>query len=797
MSDLTLVVLTAAVVTILFYRLKLPVILGYLLAGVLIGPHVTELPNLSDPESIQQLSQLGVVFLMFSIGLEFDLNRLKSVFWPAFIAATLQSALVFYLGTMSAKLVGYSPLEGIFLGALLTNSASLVCIKVLTEKGRMKHADAHMAIGILIFEDIVAITLLVVLTGVAATNEFDLDSVYQTIFLIGVFVVAVYYVGRLIAPMFSKFLKQTGSAELLTITTVALVLGVGELARVSSFSIALGAFLAGAIMAQSRIHKEIDRVSQPFRDLFSAVFFVTIGMLIDPGWLLVNWAAVLFIAALVVIAKIATCWLGLFMGGQSSETGFRAALSKASVGEFGFIIAAMGQSMGVTSPGLTSMTVGLAIVTYLFIPILNARPERFYQFIADRTPERLRLAADIYEKLLDAVGRMIGKNIFLRMARRSFLQIGLHFLLLNAIVIGAYVGSGYLEDLPDLQGYEDLTQLALWLVAGTACLPFLSAIIRHLDAIIQMVTERTILSGRNKGFLAGKMVNLFHTLILCLVIILFGGLYLSAASRFFPSGVTLGVFIALLCVALMLFWRSINDLNSRLEYLFLQSFQQQRSDANDALREATLREIASKHPWPANVETIELDADSVARGRLIRELRLREQTGASIVAISRGGITHYDPSPELPLFPGDKLILFGTEKQTREAQRVLTVKGVPNAEGESSSFAIEKVFIGHGSPLAGDTLAGAEVRTRHRISVLGIQRGHTRITSPAAHEILHGGDVLLVVGPPQALANFRQTVSEQDILQPSPSPKISDPLAEETEKDATRIDEDAPKRENT
>lgn len=763
LRDLTLVVLTAAVVTLLFYRLKLPVILGYLLAGLLIGPQLPELPSIHDKSAITQLSQLGVVFLMFSIGLEFDLARLKKVFWPAFIAVILQSALVFYLGTLSAQLVGYTPLEGIFLGALLTNSASLVCIKVLSDKGRLKRADAHMAIGILIFEDIIAVMLLVVLTGVAATHEFDLDSVYQTTFLVGIFVVGIYYLGRLIAPFFSKFLKQTGSAELLTIATIAFVLGVGELARISSFSIALGAFLAGAILAQSRISKEIERVSQPFRDLFSAVFFVTIGMLIEPQWLIENWVAVLFIAGMVILVKIGTCWLGLFVGGQSSETGFRAAISKASVGEFGFIIAAMGQGLGVTGPGLTSMTVGLAIVTYLFIPVVNAKPGLLYSFISDKTPERLRLAADIYSKMLDSVGRMIGKSVFLRLARRPLLQIGFQFLLLNGIVILAYVGAEHLETVKTIQAFHVWVQLGVWLVAGTACLPFLAAIIRNLDALIHLVTDATIQTGRNKQFITGKMANFFHTMMLCLVIVLFGGLYLSAASRFFPSGVALVVFLVMVGSVMVLFWKSIINLNSRLEYLFLQSFQQNRVDADPVLREAALREAAAKHPWPASVETVKIEPHTVPCGKLISELRLREQTGSTIIAVSRGGITHYDPSPELPIFPNDHLILFGTEKQVQDAQRLLTIKGPPRGgEEESPEFSIEKVFIGTTSPLAGDTLAGAEVRTRHKISVLGIQRGHVRITSPSASEILLGGDVLLVVGPPNAIETFKQTLQPEE-----------------------------------
>lgn len=758
--------------------------MGYLLAGVLIGPQLPELPNIRDRSAIEQLSQLGVIFLMFSIGLEFDLKRLRAVFWPAFIAAALQSVLVFYLGTLSAQLVGYTPMEGIFLGALLTNSASLVCIKVLTDKGRLKRADAHMAVGILIFEDIIAVTLLVVLSGVAATNQFELDSVYQTIFLVGVFVVGVYYFGRLLAPFVNKFLKQTGSAELITIAAVALVLGVGELARISSFSIALGAFLAGAILARSNISKEVDRATQPFRDLFSAVFFVTIGMLVDPGWLLENWLAVLFIAIMVIVAKIAACWLGLFVGGQTPETGFRAALSKASVGEFGFIIAAMGQGLGVTGPGLTSMTVGLAIVTYLFIPVINANPGRFYKSIADRTPERLRLAAEIYEKLLDSVGRMIGRNVFLRMVRKPLIQIALHFMLINGVVVASYVISGHLETVNKLSDFRFWVQLGVWFVSGAACLPFLSAIIRNMDAIIHLVTDATIKSGQNKQFLSGRMANFFHTMVLCLMIILVGGLYLSAASRFFPHGLALIIFIVLLLGAMVLFWRSIIHLNSRIEYLFLQSFQHNRIDTEDVLREAALREAFAKKPWPASVETVEVPAGSLPCGKLIEQLRLREETGASIVAVSRGGITHYDPTPRMPIFPGDNLIVFGTEKQVEAAQRMLTLSGVPVGESHGPpQFSVERVFVGAGSPLAGETLAGAEVRRRHKISVLGIQRGHTRITSPPASEILLSGDVLLVVGPHDAIKGFQETL--QGDSEDLPAEQIDAELARESGMDSS------------
>ncbi len=752
-------------------------ILGYLLAGVFIGPYMPHLPSLKDAGSIQQLSELGVIFLMFFIGLEFDIGRLKKVFWPAFIAAVLQSVIVFFIGVMCAPLVGYSPLEGIFLGGVLTNSASLLCIKILKDKGRLKHADAHMAIGILLFEDMVAIMLLVVLSGVSVSHHFQVDAVYEITFLLGVFVVGVYFLGRVLAPWLSRLMKKVNSGEIITLLTVALVLGVGQLAQMSSFSISLGAFLAGAIMAQTQMVGEIQRITEPFRNLFSAVFFVTIGMLIDPGWLLSNWLAVGFVAALVIVGKIVTCWLGLFVGGQSAETGFRASLSKASVGEFGFIIAAMGQASGATGQNLTSMTVGLALVTYMIMPVLNADPGRAFGWLAEKTPDQVKVAGRIYEKMLDAIGRRVGRITFFRLARRPLIQILINFLLLNGILIIAYIGARYCARLPEVSGYTRWVHAGVWLLAAGLCLPFISSVIRNLDVLIHLVTSTVFHSSRNPQLLSGRMANLVHTIMLSLVIVIFGGIYLSAASPFFPSGVTLALFIVAGCVALVIFWKSIININSRMEYLFLQSFQEQTVENEEQLRQATLRELSHVHRWQIEVETVTIADDSIACGMLLREMHLRKKTGASIVAISRGGTTHYDPSPEVPVFAGDNLVLIGSEEQLANARRTLASKS-PGKRPEEKPFRIERVFVRADSFIVGQTLAGGEVRNRYRVSVLGIQRGKKRIAPPPPDEIIHVGDILLVVGNEEAIHAFKTAIeADTEPLPDEPPPDESDETA--------------------
>jgi len=788
MRDLALVVSVAAGVTIIFYWLRLPVILGFLLAGLLIGPAVPNLPNLKDAAAINQLSQLGVVFLMFTIGLGFDLNRVKRVFWPALIAVSLQTAVVFFIGMLCGKLVGYDPIESVFLGAILTNSASMVGIRLLRDKGGLNSVQAQLAVGVLVFEDILAVTLLVILSGVAFTGHLDMAKVPHTIFLIGLFVVGVYFFGRMFASRLTTFLKQTGSAELLTLVSVALVLGVGWLANFFHLSVALGAFLAGAILAQSAMAKEIERVTEPFRDLFCAVFFVTIGMLINPAWILDNIPAVLGIALLVIVGKLAACWFGFFLGGASPEIGFKAALPKASVGEFGFILAAMGYSLGITEEGLASMTVGLAILTYFAMPILNAKSERIYAHLSDRCPDVLRRATRIYENMLDAVGRYIGRSQFAQLARKPLMQVVLYFFVLNALVALVYVGSDSLEDWEAIHGIEDVTQLGMWIMGAVIALPFLTAILRNLDTLIGLITDAVIGKAQEHQFLTGGMRNLFHTLLMCAILILFGGLYLSAASAFFPSGITLLIFLILCGVAMLLFWRSINKVNARIEYLFYQSFQQHSRESDARAREIALKEIAGREAWKANLVEHELAEDSIACGRELSELKIRSETGAQVIAISRGGMSRFDPSPHQPLFPGDHLVLYGTEQQTEAAMRMLSSRRRSTNEGSRSEpdggFRIEKAYIDGRSDFVGRTLASSRIRQDHAITVLGIQRGKKRIVSPPADELIQAGDVLLIAGRKGAVdafvkANHCAAVAESA----SPEPACGDaPPGQDLEK---------------
>lgn len=783
--DLALIVAAAALVTLIFHRLRLPVVLGYLLTGLALSPFLNEFPVLQAREGIEQLNSLGVLFLMFTLGLNFDLGRLRGVFWPALLATLLQTAVIFFLGVVCAPLFGFSQKEGLLLGAVLTSSGVIISLCLLHNKNRLQYTDAHLLIGILLLEAVVAIAFLILLSGYAIAGGFTSGTVLRALFLIAVFTIGVYLLGRIIAPRVATFLRTARGPELVTMVTIALVLGLSELARLSEVSQALGAFVAGAVLARTVLQREIRRVTEPFRDLFCALFFVSFAMLANTRWLLDYLPELILITLLVAATKIVLCWIGLFIGGQPTETSLRASLPKAGVGEFGFIIAGFSYKLGLISDKLLAVALALAIGTYIVAIAASARPERVYNYFAERTPAPLARAARIYGRMLDAIGRYIGRRTFLHLARTHLTRLPLYVLLLAVVIAAGYLGSQWLQQSAAIERSEYWLKAGVWLGVAAVCTPILAAMLHSLDALVVIITDATLRYSSEPQLLAGRMRKLAHTTLQCLVLVLFGGLLLAAASAFFPSGITLAIFIGLFVLVSLLFWRSINSLNGRIEYLFYQSFQAHSRQDDAAVRQSVLQELAQKYPWDAKVVEHVIDLRSVACGHRIADLRIRKQTGATIIAIRRGGWTYFSPSQEVPLFPGDTVVLFGSAHQTGDAVRMLSVQGpaqpiaaapdagaqptAASASAESSaSFTVKKVFVSGLAPLVGLTLVESDVQKSCAVSVLGIQRGATRIVPVAADELIHAGDLLLVTGSPAAVQRFAELCArEEDELPPA------------------------------
>lgn len=754
--DLALVIVTAAATAVIFRLLRLPVLLGYLLAGMLIGPHLLEHSLVANQDAIRQLSELGVIFLMFYIGMEFELERLRQLLGSALLAVGLQSAAMLMIGLMSAPLLGWGRTEGFFLGGLLAISSSMVTMQVFRERQVQNHPHAQLAMGILVLEDILAIALLVVLTGVGVKGQFAWADLWQVAFLIGVFVVAVYVIGRILAPPLLNLLHRIGSPEMITLVTMALVLGVGELAAQSHFSVALGAFMAGAILCRSSLAEDIEQLTAPLRMLFSAVFFVAVGMWMDPAVLLDQWKAILLLSLLVIVGKTLTCFVGLAAMGNAPRSALRAALGKAQIGEFSFVIAALGEALGVTGSELTAVAGGVALVTILATYPLSASSLNIYRFFRKHAPEVLVHFGRSYQSMFKATGEAMGRIALLKLIRRPLFASAGNFFLFNAIVLLAALLSANLAESPHLTLYQSL----VWSVTALLTAPTVVATVRHTDVALRIITEASL---ENEPYSSERLQPFFYLLSWSIALILFGAIFFGAAADALPSGLAMGIFIFLVLGVGIAFRARLGRLNSHIECLFLESFQQEARSMAARKREEARRHIEAHYPWRIKLEEIFIGAHTQSAGRTIRELDLREHTGATIMAISRGDYTHLDPHPDTPVFPGDRLVILGNADQTIAARQLLTrLSQTLDGQTATGAFEVDHLYLEDNCPLEGDTLAGANLRGRFGVNVIGIQRGERRITSPGPNEMMLSGDLLWVAGKRDKIAQLRQHTRRPD-----------------------------------
>jgi CPA2 family monovalent cation:H+ antiporter-2 len=671
LQDLAVVMIVAGLVTVLFHRLKQPVVLGYILAGVIIGPHTPPFPLIHDETTINTLAELGVILLMFALGLEFSLRKLKEVGAPALIAAVLEILLLFWVGYEIGLLFKWRPLDSIFLGAMLSMSSTTVIIKVLRELGKMKERFALLVFGILVVEDILGIAMIALLSGIAMTGGLSVAAVGQTLGKLGVFLVVALVVGLIIVPRLLAYVARFKSNEMLLVTVLGLCFGVSLLAVKLGYSVALGAFIIGAVVAESREIHRIENLIEPVRDMFSAIFFVAIGLLIDPKMLLAHWLPVLVITIAVIVGKVLTCSFGAFAGGNDSRTSLRVGMSLAQIGEFSFIIASLGVTLKVTSDFLYPIAVAVSAITTLFTPYLIRSTDAVINFFDRRAPRALVNLLDLYTQRVGEIGNQRHTNLARKLIRRWLWQIVLNAALITAVFLGAAFleqrSPAWLERV-GLKG--SALQGGLWLTAVVLSLPMFIASLRKLQALGLLVAElkvpRTQSSGRTTAVrsIVAQGVAVAGTVVL--------GLYvLVLSSALLPPMKVLIVLLGIVSLITWLLWRSFIKVYSK---------------AQSALRETLTQPPPPRPGHPpdvlpsllqaADLEILTLVEGSPAIGKLILELQLRTRTGASIVGIERVAARIINPTPDEELQLGDQVLLLGTTKQLEAAKGVLLQKKV-------------------------------------------------------------------------------------------------------------------------
>jgi CPA2 family monovalent cation:H+ antiporter-2 len=664
LSDLAIVMIVAGLVTVLFHRLKQPVVLGYIIAGVIIGPHTPPFPLIRDEQTIRTLSELGVIFLMFSLGLEFSLRRLKEVGATAFIAATTAILVMLCAGYSLGQAFGWSTMDSVFLGAILSISSTTIIIKVLDELGLKKERFAELIFGILIVEDILAIVMIALLSGFATTGSFTAAAVGATILKLGSFLGILLVAGLIVVPRLLNYIARFKSNEMLLIAVLGLCFGVSLLAVKLEYSVALGAFLIGAIVAEARQIARIETLMEPVRDMFSAVFFVSIGLLIDPALLVKYAGPILIITAVVVFGQVISCTFGAFIAGHDRQTALRVGMGLAQIGEFSFIIASLGLSLKVTSEFLYPIAVAVSALTTLITPYLLRSSDRVVQWFDQAVPAPVRAWLDLYTRWVEGLG---AKSSFaMGLVRKWAWQIALNLILVTGIFVGAASLRRYgLSWWPQIPRGEDGVKAALWLGATLLSLPLLIASFRKLRALCMLLSEMSVTrkaGGENVSALRSIVAN---TILAagCIVVMLLLALLSSAI---LPSWKLLVAQALIVAATAILLRRSFTRLYSKAQF----ALQETLSQPPPAHREPSARSIPAILR-DAELRTVRVPETGGAAGKLIGELALRSRTGASIVGIQRNGASLVNPGPDEELRAGDDVLLLGSHGHLDSAQKVL------------------------------------------------------------------------------------------------------------------------------
>lgn len=739
--DLGIVVSVAAVAGWFCQRIGLSAVVGYLFAGLLVGPHTLPVPPVQDTERIHTLAQLGLLFLMFGIGMQMNLRRLRALGTTPMVATLVGAATVFTATRGVALGLGLGAVQGVFLAGMIVCSSSAVVSKSLLEAGRLHSPAGQLAGAMIMVEDIVVVAVLALLNSYLKFGSVEGGQLGATLGGMGAFVALLAVGGLLLLPRVLVWLERTGQ-ELRTLMVVGLLCLLAFGAQAAGYSLALGSFLLGVVVATTAQRATVERSFVGMRDLFSAVFFVAIGMMIDLASLGSIWWQVLLAAAFVLLARAGAVALGLVVAGQPLQLALEGGLSLTPIGEFSFIIVQLGVSAGVLAAKYQPLVVGVALVTALISPLLTSRAVPIATALAERQPRLLERMLGQYHRWLERAQARRAGNLAWRLGRKRFLQIA----------GGMAFASGLLLFAPRLElavremaGLDSLlprfSQLIFWCVLGLLVLSVLVAVWRNLSALALLVAEASTRGQPNAALLRPVVENGLR--------VAGGGglfLWLAAVSPYHPRQWGLVVAILLVvAVVVALLWRRLVYWHSVLEVRL------QESLAGDGT------ELAARAPegWDIQVDEVVLPENSGAAGRSLAELDFRRRHGGTVVGVDRQGVAIPNPGPDTVLYPCDRVLLLGAHGQIAAVRSELEAAG-PGGGAVFGELALHRVRVPADSPRAGLTLAEANPRQVAEVQIAGIQHGGTRLLNPAGEEPLPAGAELLVLGTAPQVKRFRK-----------------------------------------
>ncbi len=729
-SDLALILGAAGITALLFRRLKQPVVLGYIIAGLLVGPNFSLFPTVTDVEGISIWAETGVIFLLFALGLEFSLKKLAKVGPSSGITGIIEIGCMMLTGYVAGRIMHWSIMDSLFLGGIISISSTTIIFRAFEELGIKTKQFTALVMGVLIIEDLVAVLLMVLLSTMAVSREFAGWPMLVAIGKLLFFIILWFMLGIFLLPISFKKASRWINNEMLLVVGLGLCLGMVVFAEKVGLSAALGAFVMGSILSETVYGDKIEHLIHPIKNLFGAVFFVSVGMLIDPAILWQFRWPVLMLTLIVIIGKILFVTAGAVIAGRPLKQAVQAGARMTQIGEFSFIIATLGLTLNVTANYLYPIAVGVSVLTTFSTPFLIKLAEPLHNSIVKSMPAKWTKRLDTYS----AGWQLIKAESDWRIVVKAFVQL----ITLNAVPIIAIISLSRLYVKPFFHSTVEnnmLANLFAIILSMAAIMPFVWALMAkkiHRNAYKALWLD----SKYNHGPLVAIEV-LRGLLAVFLVSVLI--------RQYFPLPATIVISIVVLAIMLIGFNNRLQHFYQRIEQRFLNNLAE-KENSNQGQKILT--------PWDAHLSRIRISPTSQFVGKTLEELALRERFGVNIGFVQRGNRWIYAPSRMEKLYPYDEIGVIGTDIQLQKFSVMVETETdeVPIHDLICAEIDLEKIVVNEHNGLRGQSIRESGIREKTNGLVVGIERNGERILNPSSHTLLEWDDVVWLVGERKKIA---------------------------------------------
>ena len=736
-EDLALILITGAFTTLLFRKIKQPLVLGYIIAGFLVGPHLSITPTVADNTNVKTLAEIGVIFLLFSLGLEFSFKKLLRVGGAASITAFVEIIFITITGYFLGRWMEWSVMDSLFLGGMLASSSTTIIIRAFDELGIKTKQYARIVFGVLVVEDIVVILLMVLLSTMAVSKEFEGLALLFTISKLLFFLALWFITGIFLLPTFLKKAKNLLDEEALLILSIGLCLMMVVIATQVGFSAELGAFIMGSIMAETTSAEKVEHIIKPVKDLFGAVFFVSVGMMIDPAAIVEYRWPVLWITLLTLLGKLFSTTLGALLSGQPLKQSIQVGMSMAQIGEFAFIVATLGLSLGVISPFLFPVAVGASAITTFTTPYMIKFSEPFYNFIVKILPRKWIKGLNYYSSSTQNIQAESGWKIVLKAYSTIIISNGI---ILLALVL---LSLKFLIPFLNANIENEILKSILGLVISLgAAAPFLWALMAKKPD-----------TASYKELWLDRKYNHGPLLVLEIARNILGILLIGFwVDKLFSAKAAILVAVPVIIIVMVLFSTRIQKFYQRIEGRFLRNLNDRDAASEEELQnqEAERKKFKPQNdlsPWDAHMIDLEVNPHAEYIGKTLAELAWRESFGINIAYIKRGDKLIYAPGRNNRLLPFDNVGIIATDEQMNVFKHEFdALEDIDKEENDLEDIILQKIVVDEHNKLKGLSIRASHIRERTNGLIVGIERNKERILNPDSAAVFEWGDIVWIVG---------------------------------------------------